>query len=245
MISDKALGFVGLGELGAAIARRLAGERIRLVVWDPSPERRAAFAAARPWIEVAATPTDIGMECEIVISTLDAAGLRAAALGEPDRPGFAPFLQAGSLVIDMGVSTPAEARGLAGLLARGGIGLLDAPALGSAEDAATGQLEMPLAGWFEFCDRVEPLLSRLGRVMRCGISGQGHAAAALLTYARFGAETAAREALARGRACGLTDALMPDLIAAATSRIAADDPRLVIAARLAAELETRNNASCR
>lgn len=232
MISEKPIGLVGLDDLGAAIARRLAAERITLRVWDAAPARRAAFAAARPAIEVAATPTDIGMECEIVLSTLDAVALRAVALGDGERPGFALALGAGSLVVDMGVSHPADARRLAGYLARSGIGLIDAPALGSAEDAAGGRLDIAVAGWFEFCDRLEPLFATLGRVMRCGVSGNGHASAALITHARHGAAKAAREALAAGRSCGLADKLMPDLVAAARPTIADDDPRLAIAAHL-------------
>jgi 3-hydroxyisobutyrate dehydrogenase-like beta-hydroxyacid dehydrogenase len=71
--------------------------------------------------------------------------------------------------------------------------------------------------------------------VRCGPSGNGHATAALITYARHGAQTAAQEALHLGHACGLGDSLMPDVAAAATVRILEDDPRLAIARQLAAD----------
>jgi 3-hydroxyisobutyrate dehydrogenase-like beta-hydroxyacid dehydrogenase len=235
MQSDKPLGLVGLDELGTAIARRLAGDGYTLRVWDRRPEKRAAFAKTRPRIEAVATPTDIGMECEIVISTLDASGLRTAAIGDADRPGFALSLGAGSLIVDMGVSHPVDGRRLAGFLARAGIGVLDAPALGTAQDASEGRLEIPLGGYVEFVDRLQPLLARLGTVIRCGPVGNGHATAALITYARHGAQAAAQDALRLGHACGLSDSLMPEVAAAATVRILDGDPWLAIARQLAAD----------
>ncbi len=235
-LTTRPIGIVGVEALGLAIAVRLAGVPLRLLLWDADPaRRRAAARTVGPQAEDAGSPADIGMGCDIVLSTLPAAALVQAAIGDRDRPGFALDLAPGALVVDLGVAVPADAQRLAALLGRGGVGLVDAPALGSAELAHHGALQLPTGGFVDFVERLRPLLSRLGRVEPAGPSGRGHALAALVTYARFAQAEAARSALRVASELGLPPGLMPDVAAAAAGGPSADDPRLAVARRLALE----------
>lgn len=224
---------LGLDPLGEAITERLIAAGHRVIVWDFRAERRRAFAqTANP--ALAPSLAELGMDTELVIATLPHAGLRAACLGDIDRDGFAPQLAPGSLIVDMGLAGPLETRHLAALLGRGGIGLIDAPAIGSADAARAGTLTIPIGGYFEFLDRLTPLLSQLGTVLRAGPPGNGHALAAAMAYARFARAAAAREALRIGESMGLPAELMPDVAAAAADGNESD-ARLAIAVTLAKE----------
>jgi 2-hydroxy-3-oxopropionate reductase len=226
------IGLIGLDPLGQAIAARLAGAGNRILVWDLRAETRRGYAkSTNP--ELAPGLADLGCECRLVVSSLPNEELRAAALGDADRPGFALQMPPGTLILDMGVAHPHAARLLAGALGRGGIGLVDAPALGDAAAARDGRLTLPTGGWHEFVDRLMPLLSLLGTVHRAGGPGSGHTLAAAMTYARFAQAAAAREALLVGESLGLAPELMADVASAA--ELPEADPRLAIAEALAAE----------
>lgn len=227
------IALIGLDPLGQAIAERLIAAGHPLVVWDMRLERRRAYAKSRN-PALAPSLAELGIGTDLIISTLQHAELRTAALGDTDRDGFAPQLSPGSLIIDMGLAGPLETRQLAVFLGRGGIGLVDAPAIGNAEAARSGALTIPIGGYFEFLDRLTPLLSQLGTVVRAGPPGNGHALAAAMAYAKFARAAAAREALRVGASMGLPAELMPDVAAAAAAGNETD-PRLAIAETLAKE----------
>lgn len=227
------IALLGLDPLGEAIAERLITAGHRVVAWDLRPDRRRSFArTANPVL--APSLAELGIDTGLVIATLPHAELRAACLGDIDRDGFAPQMTPGSLIVDMGLAGPLETRQLAAVLGRGGIGLIDAPAIGDADAARAGSLTIPIGGFFEFLDRLTPLLSRLGTVLRAGPHGNGHALAAAMAYARFARAAAAREALRVGESLGLPAELMPDVAAAAADGNETD-PRLAIAEALAQE----------
>lgn len=175
------IGLVGISPLGAAIATRLAAQGLRLVAYDPEPVFRARLAGCSRLIEMVPGLADVGHDCEWVLSTLDGGALSALMLGGGDRAGLGLLLAPGSLVIDMGASSPHDARRLAAILGSRGIGLLDAPALGTPEDAKAGRLTIPLGGFPEFVARVTPFLQLFGAVTPTGQIGTGHSLAALLT----------------------------------------------------------------
>lgn len=235
-LTSRPIAIVGLDAMGLAIARRLVAHGLRVVGWDRDADRRSHLQAIGGLAEAASGAADIGHDCDVVLSTLPAAELFAAAFGDADRPGFALELAPGSLIVDMGVAMPSDAQRLASLLGRGGIGVIDAPLVGEARDIDGGSAVVPVGGFGEFIDRLEPLLGLVGEVRRGGTQGRGHALAALIVYWRHGEAEAARTALEAGLACGLTRELLADLSAAAAAGPPADDPRLAIARRLLAEV---------
>lgn len=235
-LTGRPIGVVGLGALGLAVARRISSCGLRVVGWDSDAQRRAALASLGGLVEPAASATDLGHDCDVVLSTVPAAELLVAAIGDIDRPGFALSMAPGSLLVDLGVAMPSDAQRLAALLGRGGIGVVDAPALGPASAAETGDLLLAAGGFGDFVERLEPLLGLIGTTRAAGTQGRGHALAALMVYARDAEAEAARETLAVALACGLSAELLPDVAAAAAAGPASDDARLAIARSLAADL---------
>ena len=137
-----AVGVVGTGMLGAAVARRLLGCGARVVAYNRTPEK--AEQLARGGAAAAPAPADVASECPLVITCVtDAAAVRDVALG----PSGIAASGARPVVCDMSTITPADSRGIARSLRDGaGIEMLDTPVMGGPGVAARGDLVMMASG---------------------------------------------------------------------------------------------------
>lgn len=150
------IGFIGLGEMGAAIAANLlkAGHRVR--VWNRSPERVAALAAQGA-VQVA-TPAE-AMTGDAVFSMLadDKAvrGVFDAALLEQAPRGL--------IHVNLATISVALAESLAHAHAERGIHYVAAPVMGRPHVAAAAQLTIIAAGPAEAIDRVQPAFDAIGQ----------------------------------------------------------------------------------
>lgn len=137
-----AVGVVGTGMLGAAVARRLLGCGARVVAYNRTPEK--AEQLARDGATAAPAPADVASECPLVITCVkDAEAVRDVALG----PSGIAASGARPVVCDMSTITPADSRAIARSLAGGaGIEMLDTPVMGGPAVAAKGGLVMMASG---------------------------------------------------------------------------------------------------
>src|SRR6266545_6515379 len=100
------IGFIGLGTMGAPMARNLLGKGHRLIVSDVVPDAVAALAAGGA--TTAATPKDVAAGSEIVITMLpDAPDVERVALG---ADGIVAGIGPGSVYIDMSTIDPGTTR---------------------------------------------------------------------------------------------------------------------------------------
>jgi len=110
MASKPRIGFVGLGNMGAPMARRLIGAGYKLVVADALPatvEKFVAEPANAGSSERSAGAEALAKACRVVITMLpDGKIVRDVLLG---ANGIARHLAAGSVVIDMSSSSPVGA----------------------------------------------------------------------------------------------------------------------------------------
>src|SRR5690606_11163701 len=148
------IGFIGLGTMGAPMARRLVEAGHDVVVHNRTREREeplAALGARR-----AATPRECATAREVVFTMVsDTPDLEAVVLG-PD--GAALGLEPGSVLVDMSTVSPAATRRLAAELEDRGVSMLDAPVSGGSEGAERGTLSIMVGGPAEALERVRPLL---------------------------------------------------------------------------------------
>lgn len=189
--------------LGRAVAERIAatGQRVLLHAGgSPSKSKRPKN------IEAAATPTDIGFDCEIVLSFIDdSAALRALLIGTADRLGLGAEMNPGAVFVDFGIRPPRETQALLGITGTRGVAILDAAIVGSGEALAGGTNSILIGGYRDSVDLVEPVLALLGRVDRTGPLGSAHTSAALMGYMEAAHRIAHDEAMSVGRALGLTN----------------------------------------
>ena len=158
------LGYIGLGAMGGALARRLL-DRHSLTVWDmngAAVERLVSLGAS-----AAATAADVGRQADIVLLCLPRSSDVRGALFAPD--GLARTLAPGKLVIDQTTGVPSETRAFAQALAAKEIGLLDAPVAGGVPNALAGTVTVMASGPREAYERALPVLKDLSpKVYFCG-----------------------------------------------------------------------------
>lgn len=133
--------FVGLGRMGAPMARRHAAQH-DTVLLDVDPGAAAALAeelGARAVSSPAELPDDVDT---VVLVLPDSRVVESVLLAD----GLLSRLGAGSLVIDMGSSEPASTRRLAEAAQAGGVGYVDAPVSGGVAKAVTGELAIIVGG---------------------------------------------------------------------------------------------------
>lgn len=162
-MSVKRVAVIGLGAMGAPIARRLLGAGYRIIVWNRSPQRVAALQEAGA--AVGASPADAvrGAETVIVMVT-DPQALLAVTEGEH---GIGAGIGPGSVVVQMSTVSPASVTRLMKALPTS-TGLLDAPVLGSVAEAASGRLRILVGGPKALVERCAPLLEQLGSPLHVG-----------------------------------------------------------------------------
>lgn len=198
-MSVKRVAVIGLGAMGAPIARRLLGYGCEVTVWNRSPQRAAALQEAGA--EVGATAADAvrGAEAVIVMVT-DPQALLAVTEGEY---GIAAGVGPGAVVMQMSTVSPSSVTRLANALPTG-TGLLDAPVLGSVAEAESGGLRILVGGPPALVERCLPLLEQMGSPLHVGGLGAGTAAKLVANNALFGVLGVLGESLALGGALGLS-----------------------------------------
>ena len=184
-------GYLGLGAMGAPMARRLAAAGMLVGVWNRTSAKSDAFAAELSVI-CAETPAELAQHCEVLLVNVSAdedvlAVIRAAM----------PGLRAGSVVIDQSTVSPQTARVLSAELDLLGVGFLDAPVSGGVEGAKNGTLSQMVGGDAELLARMQPLLQVFGsRITHMGAVGQGQATKAVNQVMIAGIAQGVCEALA-------------------------------------------------
>ena len=151
------IGFIGLGDMGSAIAANLlkAGHTVR--VWNRSPQAAAKLAALGATVADSAAHAFAG---DAVFSMLaDDNALRAVLLDSGVLAGAAP----GLVHVNLATISVALAEQLATLHAQHGVDYVAAPVLGRPDVAAAAKLNIVAGGTDRAIDRVLPLLDAIGQ----------------------------------------------------------------------------------
>ena len=187
------LGVIGLGVMGAPIARRLSAKGFGPQVADPDPRTIQLYimeGGANP----AATARHLAqMSTVLVMALTDADVLREAVTG---TNGIVHSVKPGTIVIDMGGGDPESGVALARTLATRGAAWVEAVPVGTPQQTASGALTILAGGPNGPLDKVAPVLEALAgeRVIRTGPVGSASLArslAGLLSAARLAATTEA------------------------------------------------------
>jgi 3-hydroxyisobutyrate dehydrogenase-like beta-hydroxyacid dehydrogenase len=168
-MSDVSL--LGTGLLGAPIALRLASTGLAVTVWNRTASRATPLGEAG--LDVVPTPKEALLASPVTILMLaDASAIRAVLLSPEALAAIA-----GRTVVQMGTIGPDESRAFAVEVTGAGGEWVEAPVLGSIPQADSGTLQVMVGGTADQLERLEPLLSCLGRDVR--LVGEVGKAAAL------------------------------------------------------------------
>lgn len=218
------IAFLGLGSMGAPMARRLLAAGHPLTVWNRTTHKAEPLVAAGA--RLAAGPAEAVRDADVVVTMLADPAAAHAVAGE-----VIPALRPGTHWIDTSTVGPDTVRELAARLPEGVV-LTDAPVMGSVDRAAAGELWVlaggPLPG------PVRTVLGRFGEVTECGGPGSGAALKLVLINAVIGGVALVAESLRLGEALGLpADLVRGELakgpLAGAVARTFADGSHFPVA----------------
>jgi 3-hydroxyisobutyrate dehydrogenase len=164
------IALIGLGTMGAGMARNLLAAGFPLAVYNRSRER--AEALAQEGAKVSDSPAAAAADADVVISMLaDDAASRAVFSG-PD--GVLSVVKPGAVLIECSTLTPEWIAELSAAAAAKKCTLLDAPVTGSKTQAAQGQLLFLVGGDAKVAEEMNPVFEPMGRgVVYMGPSGSG------------------------------------------------------------------------
>ena len=192
------IGLIGLGNMGVPMTQRLIGAGYRVIGYDVSPEarQRAVDAGAA----VATSAAECAQAVEILILMLpDSAVVTDVVGGLLDESS----LRDGCVVVDMSSSEPSSTRALAEQLRAARIRMVDAPVSGGVKGAVGGTLTIMVGGDDNDVTELTPIFETLGRPVRAGAIGAGHAVKALNNLLSATHLWITGEAIEAGRRFGL------------------------------------------
>ena len=226
-MTDKTIGFIGVGRMGSHMARRLIEAGNKLVVYDTDAQslQRATATGAN----AASSPADIASQADIVMASLPTPNVvKAVALGDK---GVADGRKA-KIFIDLSTTGPLVAGEVAKALEERGIVAIDAPVSGGPAGAAKGTLAVMVSGPKRLEKELTPILSIIGKVFWVGERpGLGQTMKLCNNLLSATAITITSEALVMGAKAGLDPAIMLDVINAGSGRNTATQdkfPRCVL-----------------
>lgn len=221
------IGFIGLGNMGFHMARRLVEAGHRLTVTDTRPE--AVERLTRLGTKAAASPADVADEVETVIASLPtpdvvhavATGPRGVIEGRRVRR-----------FIDTSTTGSVMAKRIFAALGARNIVQIDSPVSGGVGGAAKGTLAVMASGPRADVALVEPVLAVFGKVFFIGEhSGDGQTMKLANNFLSATAMAATSEAMVMGVKAGLDPRVMLDVINAGTGRNTATEhkfPKIVL-----------------
>jgi 3-hydroxyisobutyrate dehydrogenase-like beta-hydroxyacid dehydrogenase len=170
-----AVGFVGLGHMGSAMATNLASAGYQVTAYVRHPDRMTTLAelGLKPTIEVG----DL-FNCDIVISMVpDDAAVRDLVFGRKDLgiEGLASGLKLGAIHLSMSTISTTAASDLAKEHARHGQRYVAAPVFGNPDAAKARELYILAAGAPADVERCQPLFDALGQKTFVIGTDPGHA----------------------------------------------------------------------
>lgn len=189
MSSDVKLGYIGLGNQGAPMAKRLAEWPGGLIVFDVRAESMAPFAELGATL--AGSVAEVAKADVISVTVLNDEQVRdvVTQLGEHAAPG--------TVIAIHSTIEPTTAVELAEQLRPKGIHIVDAPVSGGAHAASQGELAVMVGADDEAYDKVKPVFKQWASlVVRAGEPGAGtkmKLARNMLTFIGFAAACEAQK----------------------------------------------------
>ncbi|MDX1381533.1 MAG: NAD(P)-dependent oxidoreductase, partial [Xanthomonadales bacterium] len=167
-------GVIGLGAMGAPMARHLHAAGLLEAVWNRTADK-AAQLAQELGVAQAASPADLAARVDVVLTCVSADDDLLDVVA-----AMHPALRDGQVLVDTSTVSPLTAQRLAEELGPLGVGVVDAPVSGGVEGARQGRLSVMAGGETRHIERVRPMLDAFSqRVTHMGPVGSGQATKAV------------------------------------------------------------------
>jgi hypothetical protein len=215
------IGFIGLGQMGFHMARRLVEAGHRVIVFDvrrEAIERLTALGA-----RAAASPRALADEVETVMASLPTPdvvlAVAAGAGGVIEGKRVRRF-------VDLSTTGAVMAKRIFEALKAKNIAQIDCPVSGGVTGASKGTLALMVSGARAEVDAIAPALAAIGKTFFIGERpGAGQTMKLCNNFLSAAAMTATSEAMVMGVKAGLDPRIMLDVINAGTGRNTATEDK--------------------
>ena len=209
-MAKRTIAFIGLGNMGAGMAARLAESGYPMAVWNRTREK--ADEVAGLGATVVDSPADAAREADVVmISLANQAVVEKVLYGDDGVFGALP---AGGYILDMSTVPPDFSRETAARAEEAGYRALDSTVLGAPFHARSGELRVMVGGDEADYGALQDVFETIGKqVVRMGGHGMG-ATMKLVHNMLMGVQMPAlAEAVVFGERAGLDRAQILEMIA--------------------------------
>ncbi|WP_432839750.1 NAD(P)-dependent oxidoreductase [Dactylosporangium sp. CA-092794] len=191
------VGFIGLGNMGGRMTRRLVDAGTPVLGFDTDPARAAqAGATAADSVRAVVEGSDA-----VLLSLPDSRVVEPVVLGPG---GVLESAREGQIVIDLSTAAPASTVRIHGELGEAGVEYLDAGISGGAAAAEKGALTIMVGGSAEALAKVEGVFAAFATtVVHMGQSGAGHTTKVLNNFLNAISLAATAEVMVAAKRAGL------------------------------------------
>jgi hypothetical protein len=215
------IGFIGLGNMGSHMARRLLEAGHRVVVYDTRQEAIGDLAALGA--VAARSPAEVADAAETVMASLPTPDVVLKVATGPDGVIEGKRVRR---FVDLSTTGAVMAQRIFKLLAARGIVQIDSPVSGGVRGAEKGTLAVMASGPLAEIAAIEPALAVIGKIFILGERpGAGQTMKLVNNVLSATAMTATSEAMVTGMKAGLDPRLMLDVINAGTGRNTATEDK--------------------
>ena len=166
------LGFIGIGNMGSRMARRLLEHGYQLMAYNRS--RDAAEALVKYGATVAGSIAELASQADVVLSSLTTDDVVKSVYTDPQ--GVFAYVRRGTAIIEMSTVLPATSRELYDLSRQAGVKFLDSPVSGSTPSAEDGTLTLFCGGDEELFQAAQSIFNSISsQNFYLGGSGSGTA----------------------------------------------------------------------
>jgi 3-hydroxyisobutyrate dehydrogenase-like beta-hydroxyacid dehydrogenase len=202
------VGIIGLGIMGGAFARNLAGAGWRVVGYDISAARRRE--AQRAGVEIAGSAADVAASVPTVLTSLP----KPQALMDTARAIAAAKLKR-LVIVEMSTFAISDKVKAERVLSKAGHGMLDCPVSGTGSQAKNRDLVFYASGDSAIIKRLKPMFEAFGRrVYDVGAFGNGSRIKYVANLLVAINNVASAEAMVLGMKAGLPPQLIYELVQA-------------------------------
>jgi 3-hydroxyisobutyrate dehydrogenase len=205
-MAQKPIGFVGLGNMGGRIARRLVDAGHAVLGSDAVPGRAQACGA-----RAARTLAEVAQQADHILLSLPDSHVVEAVVEGPE--GLLAAIRPGQVVIDLTTAAASSTMRLAQRFSEAGAVFIDAGISGGAAAAEKGTLTLMVGGDKATVDAVLWLLKPFSsKVVYMGASGAGHTTKLLNNFLNAISLAATAEVMVAGKKAGLDLHLLLDVL---------------------------------